>query len=207
MGEITLYDYWRSSSAYRVRLALNLAGFAYQRIPVDLTKGEQRASEYLSVNPQGLVPALLIDRRCLTQSLSIIEYLCEVHGAPFLPAYPVARAEVRTLAYAIAIEIQPVCNLRVAQKAVAQAEGKITTEGWMRDFITLGLQGVEALARPGPYALGETITMADLCLVPQMYNARRWGVDLTPFPKLVAIDAALANHAAVAAAHPDSVAP
>jgi maleylacetoacetate isomerase len=205
--DIILHDYWRSSSAYRVRLALNLAGIAYQRIPVDLTKGEQQAVGYLKLNPQGLVPCLLIDGVRLTQSLSIIEYLCEVHGAPFLPADPVARAKVRAMAYAIAMEIQPVCNLRIARQAVALSDGAITQERWMRDMISLGLEGVEALAGPGPYAQGGQISMADLCLVPQLYNARRWGVDLSRFPKLVAVDAILANHKAVADAHPDAVAP
>jgi maleylacetoacetate isomerase len=207
MSDIILHDYWRSSSAYRVRLALGLAGMPYQRVAVDLTKGEQRAPDYLRLNPQGLVPALMIDGLCLTQSLAIIEYLCEVHGAPFLPTDPMARAKARTLAYAIAMEIQPVCNLRVARQAISMSGGQITMEAWMKAFITQGLEGVEALAVPGPYAVGAQISIADLCLVPQIYNARRWAVDLTPFPKLVAIDAVLANHKAVAEAHPDAVAP
>ena len=207
MSDIILHDYWCSSSAYRVRLALGLAGIPYQRVAVDLTKGEQRAPDYLRLNPQGLVPALMIDGLCLTQSLSIIEYLCEAHGAPFLPAEPVKRAKARAMAYAIVMEIQPVCNLRVARQAMSLSGGAITMEGWMQAFITQGLEAVEAMADPGPYAQGGQISIADLCLVPQIYNARRWGVDLTPFPKLVGVDAVLANHKAVAEAHPDAVGP
>lgn len=207
MGDIILYDYWRSSSAYRVRLALGLAGIPYQRVAVDLTKGEQRAPGHLKLNPQGLVPALLIDGLCLTQSLAIIEYLCEVHAAPFVPDDPVERRTCRAIAYAIAMEIQPVCNLRVARKAVDMSGGKITMEAWMTTFIAEGLEAVETMIRPGPHALGGQVTMADLCIIPQIYNARRWGVDLTRFPKLVAVDAALANHIAVKNAHPDALAP
>lgn len=208
---IVLYDYWRSSSAYRVRIALNLAGLPYRSIGVNLVDGAQRSEGHLALNPQGLVPALMIDGHLLTQSLAIIEYLDETRGLGVLPPGATDRARVRALTMAIAMEIQPPCNLRVARHAVRASGGAITQEGWMQHFIALGLAGVEALLtrdRPeGPYCHGAQITLADLCLVPQMYNARRWGVDLAAFPATVAVDAALSALAAFAAAHPDAVRP
>jgi maleylacetoacetate isomerase len=207
--KIVLHDYWRSSSAYRVRIALNLLGLPYVARHVDLVAGEQRAEGHLAANPQGLVPVLEIDGLRLTQSLAIIEYLDETRNAGFLPKDPAAKVQARTLAHAIAMEIQPVCNLRVARHAVSLG-GAATTEGWMAHFITLGLQGVEGLLtqHPGPpYCAGETPGLADLCLVPQVYNARRWGVDLAPFPRLVAISTRAEAHPAFAAAHPDRARP
>lgn len=207
-GQIILHDYWRSSSAYRLRIALNLLGLPYTRHPVDLTADEQTAPAHLARNPQGLVPVLEMDGTRLTQSLAILEYLDEVHGAGFLPKDPLGRARVRALSYAVAMEIQPVCNLRVARFATSQSGGAITTEAWMQHFIALGLQGVEALlTQPGTYCHGDTVTMADICLVPQVYNARRWGVDLGAFPRLSAIAARLEQLPAIAAAHPDRVKP
>lgn len=206
---IVLHDYWRSSSAYRVRLALNLLGLPYERRPVDLLKGEQTGAENLERNSQGLVPTLEIDGLRLTQSLAILEYLDETRGAGFLPADTPGRARVRALALAVAAEIQPVCNLRVVRYAVQSSQGAITQEEWMRHFITLGLQGLEAMLgdAPGLYCHGDRVTLPDLCLLPQAYNARRWGVDLAAFPRIVAVSAALEAIPAVQAAHPDRVAP
>ncbi len=207
---IILQDYWRSSSAYRVRIALNLLGLAYQSHPVDLVAGAQSETANLAVNPQGLVPTLTIDGLCLTQSLAIIEYLDETRHAGFLPTDPPGRARVRALAMAIAMEIQPVCNLRVARHAVASSGGAIRMEDWMCHFITLGLTGFEALLVAGPvgaFLHGDQPTLADLCLVPQIYNARRWEVDLTAFPRTMAIAGRLEALPAVAAAHPDLVRP
>jgi maleylacetoacetate isomerase len=206
---IVLYDYWRSSSAYRVRLALNLLGLPYESRPVNLSAGEQAQPQNLARNPQGLVPTLEIDGLRLTQSLAIIEYLDETRGAGFLPADPAARARLRALALAIAAEIQPVCNLRVARRAAAGSKGAITLEGWMRYFINLGLQGLETMLADGqgPYCHGNRITLPDLCLLPQVYNARRWGVDLAPLPQITAIANALEAIPAVQAAHPDRIAP
>lgn len=205
---ITLHDYWRSSSAYRLRIALNLLAMPYDRHSVDLVAGAQSLPENLARNPQGLVPTLEIDGQSLTQSLAILEYLDEVHAAGFLPKDPLGRAKVRALSYAVAMEIQPVCNLRVAKHAVAHSGGGITMEGWMQHFIALGLAGLEGLLTDaGPYCHGDQITMADICLVPQVYNARRWGVDLAAFPRIAAIAPLLDEVPAIAAAHPDRVKP
>lgn len=207
--KIVLFDYWRSSSAYRVRIVLNLIGLPYEARHVDLAAGEQKADGHLAVNPQGLVPALEIDGLRLTQSLAIIEYLDETRAAGFLPATPDARARARALAHAIAMEIQPVCNLRVARHAVGLG-GSATMEGWMQHFIRLGLQGFEALLAQEPettFCHGDRPGIADLCLVPQVYNARRWGVDLAAFPRLSALSARIEALPAVAAAHPDRVRP
>lgn len=204
-----LHDYWRSSAGYRLRIALNLLGLDYQRHAVDLLAGEQRSEDHLARNPQGLVPALEIDGRMLTQSLAILEYLDETRAAGFLPQEPGARARVRALSYAIAMDIHPVCNLRVARHAVGLG-GAATMEGWMQHFIRLGLDGVEGLLAQGAAGLfchGDQVGMADICLVPQVYNARRWGVDLAAFPQVAAIAARAEALPAFVAAHPDRVQP
>ena len=206
---IILWDYWRSSSAYRIRIALNLLGLVYQSRPVDLVAGDQQSADHLVANPQGLVPVLEIDGLRLTQSLAILEYLDETRNAGFLPKDPAARAHARALAHAIAMEVQPICNLRVARHAVSLG-GSATMEGWMGHFITLGLQGFEGLLAQGPdlpFCHGHAPGFADLCLVPQVYNARRWGVDLSPYPRLAAIAERAEAIAAFAAAHPDRVKP
>lgn len=202
-SDVILQDYWRSSSAYRVRIALNLLGIAYRAIPVDLSASAQRDPGHLALNPQGLVPVLQIDGLRLTQSLAILEYLDETRAAGFLPDTPADRA--RALAQAIAMDIQPICNLRVAHHAVSLAPDA-TMQGWMSHFIALGFQGLEPmLTSDTPFYHGDRPGLADLCLVPQVYNARRWGVDLTPFPRLTAISARLEALPPVAAAHPDRV--
>lgn len=205
MTDVTLHDYWRSSSAYRVRIGLNLIGLAYRSIQVDLGTGTQRTSEHLKTNPQGLVPVLEIDGLRMTQSLAILEYLDETRAAGFLPKDPAARARARALAHAVAMDIQPICNLRVARHAVSLGA---TMEGWMRHFITLGFEGLEAMLTPDtPFSIGETPGLADLCLLPQVYNARRWGVDMAAFPCITAIAARMEALPQVAAAHPDRVKP
>jgi maleylacetoacetate isomerase len=209
MTDVILHDYWRSSSAYRVRIGLNLLGLAYRTQSVDLAAGDQRAVGHLATNPQGLVPVLMIDGLCLTQSLAILEYLDETRGAGFLPRDAPGRARARALAHAIAMEIQPLGNLRVAQHAVALG-GAATVQGWNRHFIRLGFQGLEAMLVEGPataFCHGPTPGLADLCLVPQVYNARRWEVDLAPFPRIQAIADRMETIPAVAAAHPDRVRP
>jgi len=205
-----LHDYWRSSAAYRLRIALNLLGIAHESQPVDLSRGEQRAAEHLARNPQGLVPVLEIDGASLTQSLAIIEYLDETRNAGFLPADPMGRARVRRISHAIAMEIHPVCNLSVARHACESSGGSITMQGWMQAFIPRGLAAVEVmLGEPetGAFCHGDRVGMADICLMPQLYNARRWEVDLEPMPKIRAIEKRLAAIEAFARAHPDRHAP
>jgi maleylacetoacetate isomerase len=207
MPKPVLYDYWRSSAAYRVRIALNLLGLTYQSVPVDLSEGEQAQADNLARNPQGLVPTLDIDGIRLTQSLAILEYLDETRSAGWLPTDPAARATVRAMAYAVAVDTHPVCNLRVARHAVSLGA---TMEAWMQHFISLGLAGLEGLLMQHPegrYCLGDKVSLADICLVPQVYNARRWGADLRPTPRLARIAARLEELPAFQAAHPDRVKP
>lgn len=203
-----LYDYWRSSAAYRVRIALNLLGQPYTSIPVNLLTGEHRAPANLARNPQGLVPTLQIDDLTLTQSLAIIEYLNDTRDAAFLPAAPADRARVRALSYAIAMEIAPVCNLSTRNHAAAISGGTITADDWVRHFMQPGLRAFEAMLSPDSrFCHGDSITMADIVLVPQIYNARRLGLDLTSLPRITTIMAALEAIPAIAAAHPDQHAP
>lgn len=203
-----LYDFWRSSAAYRVRIALNHLGIGYQRVEVDLGAGAHLRPENRARHPRGLVPTLQIDGLTLTQSVAIVEYLDETRGGSLLPEAPVDRVRVRAAAHAIAMDIHPVCNLSVARAAVAG--GGITMEEWMQAFIPEGLAAVERMLTEGPggtYAFGDTVSLADICLLPQVYNARRWHVDLTPMPRIRAIEAACLALPAFAAAHPDAVAP
>jgi maleylacetoacetate isomerase len=206
MSAVILYDYWRSSASYRVRIALNLAGIAYESVPVDLLKGDHKSPEHIARNPQGLVPALMIDGVLLTQSLAIIEYLNEtVPTLQILPGDPIARARVRAIAHAIAIDIHPVCNLGVINHVIDLVGNPDETRRvWMKKFIGPGLAAVEQLLEnsPGPLSFGATPTLADICLIPQIYNARRWEVDLSATPRITAIEAALTTNLAFAAACP-----
>jgi maleylacetoacetate isomerase len=206
---IILHDYWRSSASYRVRIGLNLAGIAYERRTVDLLNNEQTTADHLRRNPLGLVPALEIDGQVLTQSLAILEYIGETRTSGFMPEDAPGRQRVRSLAHAIAMEIHPVCNLRVAKYAVGLG-GSATMEGWMQHFITLGLSGFEGLLAAGAasrYCHGDAVSLADICLVPQVYNARRWNVDMAAFQRTAAIAERLETLDAFVAAHPDRVKP
>ncbi|MFN3292382.1 MAG: maleylacetoacetate isomerase [Gemmobacter sp.] len=205
-----LYDYWRSSASYRVRIGLNLACIPWESRAVNLLTAEHRGPENLARNPQGLVPTLEIDGLRLTQSLAILEYLDETRGLGLLPADAVGRARVRALAHAVAMEIHPVCNLSVARHAVSASGGAITMEGWMHQFIAPGLAALERMLdhpATGRFCHGDRVSLADLCLVPQMYNAARWGVETAALPRLTAITAALHDLPAVQAAHPDRFQP
>lgn len=205
-----LYDYWRSSAAYRVRIALNLLGEPFEAVSVDLLAGAHRGPDNLARNKQGLVPSLEIDGAMLTQSVAMLEYLDETRNAGFLPQDPLGRARVRALSYAIAMEIHPVCNLSVAKFGAELSAGKIDMKGWMHAFIPPRLAAFEAMLddpATGRFCHGDAISLADLCLVPQIYNARRWAVDLAPLPRIQAIMAALEQIPEIAAAHPDHFAP
>ena len=203
-----LYSYFRSSAAYRVRIALALKGLAYEYIPVHLQKGEQRAEAYRCVNAQALVPVLIDEGGSFTQSVAIIEYLDERHPEPPLfPETPEARARVRAIALAIACDIHPLDNLRVLQYLTrtlgASEEAK---NAWYNHWIELGLAALEtqlaADAATGSFCHGETPTLADICLVPQLANARRVSMPLDAYPTLLRIEAACNALPAFAAAAP-----
>lgn len=207
MPETILYDYWRSSASYRVRIALNLAGITYQSVLVDLTKGEQRAPEHRARNPQGFVPVLDIDGLRLTQSLAILEYLDTTQALNLLPKDPAARARVQALAHAIAVDIHPVCNLQVAAFAEELADGRPGARAaWMARFIRPGMQAFEQMLETfdqAPYCCGDTPGLVDICLMPQVYNAQRWNVNISDLSRLCGVAKACASHPAFAAAHPD----
>ncbi|WP_199052479.1 maleylacetoacetate isomerase [Aquitalea sp. ASV15] len=207
MTERVLYGYYRSSAAYRVRIALNLKGLQYRQQPVNLLKGEQRAPDYLALNPQGLVPALLDNGQLLTQSLAICEYLDEAYPATpaLLPSGLIERARVRALALSICADIHPLHNARVLkylETELGQDDAQKTQ--WIRHWIAKGFAPLEQqlAAKPMPFACGDAPGLLDACLVPQVFAARRFGLELTPYPHIVRVDAALASLPAFAAAHP-----
>ena len=204
-----LYSYFRSSAAYRVRIAFHLKGLSYETVPIHLQKegGQNLKPEYRAINPLMRVPALKLDSgELLTQSLAIIEYLDEVHPRPpLLPPDPVDRAQVRALAQLIACDIHPLNNLaplRYLKDELAQDQAKI--DAWYHYWVLAGFDAIEAMVRPGPYAFGADVTLADICLVPQVANARRLKVPLERFPKIVAIDAACATLPAFQKARPEN---
>jgi maleylpyruvate isomerase len=202
-----LHEYWRSGTSYRVRIALNLKGLDYQSTGVDLRTGAQRALEFTSLNPQGLVPAMVTPEGVLTQSPAILEWLEERWPEPpLLPSEPFERAQVRALAAAIGCDIHPLQNLRVLKALQAEfGADQDVRDAWAGRWIRAGFEALEPIVaqRGGRYAYGDALTLADVYLVPQLYSARRFGVDLAPFPRLVAAGAAAEAHAEVAAAHPD----
>ncbi|MEJ1121058.1 maleylacetoacetate isomerase [Phyllobacterium sp. CCNWLW109] len=209
-AEATLYDYWRSSASYRVRIALNSLGIPYTRISVDLLQAEHKSPENLSRNPQGLVPTLVLDGHTFTQSLAIIEYLNEIFPETgFLPANALGRQRVRALSYAIAMEIHPVCNMNVAAHIVSlTGGGDDARTSWMRKFISEGLTSFERMlnhSETGMFCHGDKPGMADFCLVPQVYNAKRWGADIGNLVRINEIAGRCGALPAFAGAHPDQV--
>lgn len=203
---VRLHDCRRSSAAFRVRIAMNLKGIAFETRGVNLAEGNQRDPAHLRVNPQGLVPALEIDGLVLTQSLGIIEYLDETRPAPrLLPQDPAARARVRALSLAIACEIHPVANLGTLNRVEALA-GKDARAAWNRDTIRAGLEAFEQLldhpAFVGTFCVGNAVSMADCVLIPQLYNADRWRVDTGDLTRICAVAARCREEPAFVAAAP-----
>lgn len=207
MSDLILHDYWRSGTSYRTRIALNLKGVAFESRPVDLRAGQQGSDGYRSLNPQGLVPALQVDGQVLTQSPAILEWIEETFPQPpLLPRDALGRAQVRAMAALVACDIHPLNNLRVLKALKGEFEAdQAALNRWAGRWIHPGFAALEALvARHGAgWAWGATPSLADCCLVPQVYSARRFNIDLAAYPRLVAIEAAAAVHPAFVAAHPD----
>jgi maleylacetoacetate isomerase len=204
-----LYSYYRSSAAYRARIALNLKGIAYETESVHLLKdgGQNRRAEFRAVNPQMRLPVLVAPSGAvLIQSLAIIEYLDETHpNPPLLPGEPIARARTRALAQIIACDIHPLNNvgaLRYLKNQMHQEQSAI--DAWYHHWVIIGFEAYEALLGAGPYSCGSDVTIADICLVPQVYNARRLKVPLDRFPKIVAVDAACLKLPAFDRARPEN---
>lgn len=202
-----LYDYPRSSAAFRVRIALNLKGLDWRSLPVNLLEAEQSAGPYLSVNPQGLVPALkLDDGEVLTQSAAILEWLEETHPeSPLLPTGPVDRARVRGMMYSICCDIHPLNNLRVLNYLTGElGVSEEVKLAWYHHWLDRGFAALEQQVGGERYCFGDSTTLADVCLLPQTYNARRFKLDLAPYPRLVAISEHLDSLPAFARAAPPS---
>ena len=204
-----LYSYFRSSAAYRVRIALNLKGLPYEMVPIHLIKdgGQQRKAEFRALNPQMRVPALALSSgEVLTQSLAIIEYLDDIHPEPpLLPADALDRAKVRAIAQMIACDIHPLNNLVALQYLKRQLKHEqAEIDAWYHHWIIEGFTALETMLVPAPYACGAQVTLADICLVPQVANARRYKVPLDKFPKIVAVEAACLKLPAFDKARPEN---
>ena len=209
MTETLLFDYWRSSASYRVRIALNLKGVDYQSVPTDLLAASHKAADYVARNPQGFVPMLSIDGHDLTQSLAIIDYLdANYPDPPMVSSDPATRAKTLAQALLIAADIHPVNNLRILGylKSEFGADDAAIAK-WYRHWIVEGFAALEVMAPEQGLFGGDLPNLADVCLVPQMANARRFDTPLDAFPKLVRIDAALQALPAFAKATPDAVKP
>ncbi len=203
-----LYSYWRSTTSYRVRIALNLKGLSYDYCPVDLVAGEQSSDPYTALNPGKGVPTLLLeDGTALTQSLAIIDYLEAIAPEPqLLPAQPLLRARVQAAAHTIAMDIHPVNNLRVMTYLKSQmGMDSAGQTAWFHHWMTEGFTAYQALLPGGTrFSFADTPTLADICLVPQLYNAHRWGVDMIRFPRLLEIEKHALSLAAFDQARPEN---
>ncbi|MCB5176125.1 MULTISPECIES: maleylacetoacetate isomerase [Microvirga] len=200
-----LYTYFRSSAAYRVRIALNLKGVSYESLPVNLLKGEQRGDGYRAMNPQGRVPSLDIGDAILTQSPAILEYLDEVYPEPpLLPVGAVNRAKVRAVASLIACDIHPLNNSgTLGYLKNKLGHDQAAADEWYAHWVRQGFEAIETMLGPGPYAFGPRVTLADVYLVPQVFNARRFNVALDAFPRIAAVEAACMAHRAFQDAAPE----
>lgn len=207
MPQAVLYDYYRSSAAYRVRIALNMKGIEYEQRPVNLLESEQKSEDYRALNPQGFVPMLEIDGHRLTQSLAILNYLdIRFPVPPLIPASAAERAHVVALAMMVACDIHPLNNLRVLKFLKGElGHSQEDVDNWYAHWITEGLRPLEAMAaqKAGQFLYGDAPTAADVCLIPQLYNARRFNVPLDDYPTLVRADENANRLEAFAAAHPD----
>ena len=207
MSPIILYDYWRSSACYRVRIALNLKGVEYEKRPVNLAESEQRSNEYRALNPEGLVPMLEIDGHRLTQSMAILTYLdSRFPTPPLIPAMAPERAHVGEMAMIVACDIHPLNNLRVLKYLKNElGHSQEEVDRWYVHWIREGLPALEAIAAPkaGKFLFGEMPTAADVFLVPQLYNARRFNVPIDDFPTLLRAEENANKLEAFAAAHPE----
>ena len=205
--KVKLYDYWRSTSSYRVRIVLNLKGIEYEAVSVNLLTKAHRQESHLARNPQGLVPVLEIGAEQFTQSLAIAEYLDETHPMPvLLPQTPKARARVRAICHVIAMEIHPICNLSVVNHVAEISDDKDIKQKWMQHYIGQGLAAVEKLLdhpETGQFCQGDQPTLADCTLIPQLYNADRWGVDYSGLSRINAIARECEDIPAFTRAHPD----
>jgi maleylacetoacetate isomerase len=206
MTRAVLYDYYRSSAAYRVRIALNLKGVDYEQRPVNLLTSEQKSDEYRAINPQGLIPMLEIDGHRLTQSLAIIGYLDQRFPInPLLPVEAASRAHVLAMALTIACDIHPLNNLRVLKYLTKLGIEQEQRDEWYRHWVSEGLAALEAMASPraSKFLFGDAATIADICLVPQLFNARRFDVPLDDYPRLLRAEENANKLDAFANAHPD----
>jgi len=209
MTDIILFDYWRSSASYRVRIALNLKGVAYETVDTSLLDGAQKAPDYVARNPQGFVPMLSIDGHDLTQSLAIIDYLdAQYPEPPMVSREPLERATTLAQAMVVAADIHPVNNLRILKYLKNElGQDQEAVDRWYRHWIAEGFAALEAMAPESGLFGGNRPNLADICLVPQMYNARRFATDLSAFPRLVRIDAACNEMEAFQNAAPEAVKP
>ena len=209
MTTLVLHDYFRSSASYRVRIALNLKGLDYERVEISLIAGDQRSDAYLELNAQGFVPLLIADGETIIQSMAIIDWIDRAYPEPrLIPEAAMPRAVALAQAQVIASDIHPLNNLRVLKYLTRDLGlNETTKDRWIATWIAQGFDALEAMAGEGMYLGGDSPTIADCCLVPQMYNARRFEVPLEAYPRLVEIDAACLELDAFQRAHPDAVKP